>query len=50
MVDWIEKIMLNAEGNISLKDMDLLRMTDEPQEAVNFINNFYESHPLRPNF
>lgn len=50
MVDWIEKIMLNAEGNISLKDMDLLRMTDDPQEAVNFINNFYESHPLRPNF
>lgn len=50
MVDWIEKIMLNAEGNINLKDMDLLRMTDDPQEAVNFINNFYESHPLRPNF
>jgi hypothetical protein len=50
MVDWIEKIMLNAESNISLKDMDLLRMTDDPQEAVNFINNFYESHPLRPNF
>lgn len=50
MVDWIEKIMLHAEGNISLKDMDLLRMTDDPQEAVNFINNFYESHPLRPNF
>jgi uncharacterized protein (TIGR00730 family) len=50
LVDWIEKIMLNAEGNISLKDMDLLRMTDDPQEAVNFINNFYESHPLRPNF
>lgn len=50
MVDWIEKIMLNAEGNINVKDMDLLRMTDDPQEAVNFINNFYESHPLRPNF
>lgn len=50
MVEWIEKIMLHAEGNISLKDMDLLRMTDDPQEAVNFINNFYESHPLRPNF
>jgi uncharacterized protein (TIGR00730 family) len=50
MVEWIEKAMLNMEGNISLKDMDLLRITDDPNEAVQYINDFYESHPLRPNF
>ncbi len=50
MVGWIEEAMLNMEGNISLKDMDLLRMTDDPEEAVKYINDFYESHPLRPNF
>ncbi|MFT5821843.1 MAG: hypothetical protein ACI8ZM_003099 [Crocinitomix sp.] len=50
MVSWIEESMLNTEGNISLKDMDLLRMTDDPEEAVQYINDFYESHPLRPNF
>jgi hypothetical protein len=50
MVKWIEDVMLNVEGNISLKDMDLLIMTDSPEEAVEFINNFYKSHPLRPNF
>lgn len=50
MVDWIEKVMLGSEGNISPKDMDLLKMTDDPEEAVEYINNFYESHPLRPNF
>lgn len=50
MVSWIEEVMLNNEGNINLKDMDLLKMTDDPKEAVLHINNFYESHPLRPNF
>ncbi|MFK8046086.1 MAG: TIGR00730 family Rossman fold protein [Crocinitomicaceae bacterium] len=50
MVDWIRDIMLNEEGNISEKDMDFLRITDSPEEAVKFINDFYKSHLLRPNF
>ncbi len=50
MVGWIEEVMLNKEGNISLKDMDLLRMTDDPKEAVKHINDFYETNKLRPNF
>lgn len=50
MVEWVENAMLKLEGNISLKDMDLLKMTDSPEEAVKFINDFYEHNPLRPNF
>ncbi len=50
MVDWIDNVMLKKEANINLKDMDLLKMTDDTLEAVQHINNFYESHPLRPNF
>ncbi|MDA7802988.1 TIGR00730 family Rossman fold protein [Crocinitomix sp.] len=50
LVDWIEEAMLNSEGNISLKDMDLIMITDDPKEAVKHINDFYESHLLRPNF
>lgn len=50
LVKWIEESMLNMEGNISPKDMDLILITDDPKEAVEYINNFYESHPLRPNF
>ncbi|WP_070137360.1 LOG family protein [Crocinitomix algicola] len=50
LMDWIEEEMLNAEGNISIKDMDLIKITDDPKEAVDHINKFYESHPLRPNF
>lgn len=50
LVGWIEEVMLGKEGNISLKDMDLLKMTDDPIEAVKHINDFYETNPLRPNF
>lgn len=50
MVKWIEDIMLGAEGNINLKDMEFLKMTDDPKEAVKHMNDFYKSHPLRPNF
>ncbi len=50
LVDWIDNVMLKKEANINLRDMDLLKMTDDPVEAVKHINNFYESHPLRPNF
>jgi len=50
MVKWIEDVMLGVEGNINLKDMDFLKMTDDPKEAVKHMNDFYKSHPLRPNF
>jgi uncharacterized protein (TIGR00730 family) len=50
LVDWIKNVMLDVEGNISPEDMNLIKMTDDPKEAVKFINEFYESHPLRPNF
>ena len=50
MVHWIQEIMLGEEGNINLKDMDFLKMTDDPKEAVKHMNDFYKSNPLRPNF
>jgi uncharacterized protein (TIGR00730 family) len=50
MVAWIENIMLGVEGNINLIDMKFLKMTDDPKEAVKHMNDFYASHPLRPNF
>ncbi|MCG8576057.1 MAG: TIGR00730 family Rossman fold protein [Flavobacteriales bacterium] len=50
LVAWIKEQMLDAEGNISLADMDLIKITDDPQEAVNHINDFYTSHQLKPNF
>jgi uncharacterized protein (TIGR00730 family) len=50
MVDWIKDTMLGEEGNINAADMSYLTMTDDPKEAVKFMNDFFKSHPLRPNF
>lgn len=50
LVKWVEEVMLGVEGNISPEDMDFLKMTDDPKEAVKHINDFYQSHKLRPNF
>ena len=50
LVKWVEDVMLGVEGNISPEDMDFLKMTDDPKEAVQHINEFYQSHKLRPNF
>ena len=50
MVKWIEEIMLGVEGNINAVDMSFLTMTDDPKAAVKHMNDFFKSHPLRPNF
>lgn len=51
MVDWIKKVMLEREGNISPEDMDLMPLVDEPEEVVEIINQFYAKvRTLAPNY
>lgn len=50
MVEWIKSSMLGDENNINATDLDLIKITDSPEEAVEIINDFYKSHLLRPNF
>ncbi|MDG1174354.1 MAG: TIGR00730 family Rossman fold protein [Flavobacteriales bacterium] len=50
MIDWIKDTMLIKEGNISPEDMDFMQIVDEPQAAVDIINEFYGNHKLKPNF
>ena len=49
--DWIQNTML-GEGNISEKDLDLLPIVDEPEEAIRIIKEFYEKKAglLEPNY
>ncbi|MEM1323307.1 MAG: TIGR00730 family Rossman fold protein [Bacteroidota bacterium] len=49
--DWIKDIML-AEGNISERDLDLMPITDDPDEVVRIIHDFYDekSKTLSPNY
>ncbi len=50
LLDWINKIMLSKENNIHPEDMDLIFITDDPDEVVKHIASFYATSQLRPNF
>ena len=49
LFDWIEQTML-AEHYISETDLSLFQITDDIDEAVQFIDDFFSSHALSPNF
>jgi uncharacterized protein (TIGR00730 family) len=50
MTDWIQKTMLDVEQNISKEDLDLFCLVDTPEEAVEYIEDFFTTHSLTPNF
>ena len=49
LLDWLEGTMLSG-GYISPGDTDLFKLVDTPQEAVSFIDSFYQGMGLTPNF
>lgn len=50
LIDWIKNTMLDQFHNISPKDLDLIHLTDNPEEAVRIVDDFYSEASLRPNF
>ncbi|MEJ6681144.1 MAG: TIGR00730 family Rossman fold protein [Flavobacteriales bacterium] len=50
LIEWIKTTLLEAENNISEKDLDLFVMVDTAEEAVKEIDNFYQKYLLKPNF
>lgn len=48
-VAWIKKTMLLENENISEKDLDLFKVVDTADEAVEEINIFYKEYLLSPN-
>ncbi|MBU0488193.1 MAG: TIGR00730 family Rossman fold protein [Bacteroidetes bacterium] len=49
LVDWVKKVMLK-EGNINAADIELLKLVETPEEAVEIIDVFYKTYDLKPNF
>ena len=50
---WIKEVMGEQEGNINPIDMDLIPSTDDIEEVVRIINEYYEGEKqvrLRPNY
>jgi len=50
LVDWITETVLEKEGNISAKDLDLFTLVDTIDGAVKCIDDFYSNYLLKPNF
>lgn len=50
LIDWVQEVILEKEGNIDKEDMDLITLVDTPEEAVKAIDDFYNKYMLRPNF
>lgn len=50
LVEWIKSEMLAEEHNISQEDLDLFKVVDTADEAVDSIKEFYSRYLLSPNF
>ncbi len=50
LIEWIKKVMLDEEHNISASDMQMFSLVDTAEEAYNYIDDFYKFHELSPNF
>jgi len=53
MKDWIVDVMLNQAHNISEGDLDLMPITDDPDEVMKIINDFYSedtTNSMSPNY
>jgi len=49
LLEWIKGTMLEA-GNISPRDLDLIKLVDTEDEVVEIIDAFYRERNLSPNF
>ncbi|NDV14890.1 TIGR00730 family Rossman fold protein [Muricauda sp. TY007] len=49
LMDWIKNTLVEA-GNISEKDLDLIKLVDTEDEVVEIIDAFYKGRTLSPNF
>jgi uncharacterized protein (TIGR00730 family) len=50
LVEWVKSTMLEKEANISEGDLKFLKVVDSADEAVKYIEDFYKTHELTPNF
>jgi uncharacterized protein (TIGR00730 family) len=49
LFEWVRNVQIK-EGYISEADLSLFKITDSSDEALQFIDDFFSSHALSPNF
>lgn len=50
LLEWIKKTLRDRYHTISPQDLDLFRLVDTAEEAVEHIDRFYGKYMLKPNF
>lgn len=50
LIDWIKDRLLEEHKTISAEDLNLFRLVDTADEALEHLNNFYNKYKLKPNF
>lgn len=50
LLDWVKKTLRDRYKTISPEDLELFRLVDTPEEAVEHIDRFYGKYMLKPNF
>jgi len=50
LLDWIKSTMGDQEKNVSPADLDLFKLVDTADEAVNYILDYYADMSISPNF
>ncbi|MBV7267585.1 TIGR00730 family Rossman fold protein [Winogradskyella luteola] len=50
LIDWVKTTLLEANNNISPKDLDLIHLVDTADEVIDILNDFYKEYGLSPNF
>jgi hypothetical protein len=49
-MDWVKTTLLEANNNISAKDLDLIQLVDSGDEVIEILNAFYKESGFSPNF
>ncbi|WP_040250365.1 TIGR00730 family Rossman fold protein [Psychroserpens mesophilus] len=50
LMDWVKTTLLNANNNISPKDLDLIHVVDTADQVIDILDSFYKEYGLSPNF
>lgn len=50
LIEWIKNVLLENNNNINKEDLDIFFLADTVEEAVGYIDDFYQQYLLKPNF
>lgn len=50
LFNWMRETMYEKEHNLSIGDLEMIKIFDKPEDVVNHIIEFYSHNKLQPNF